>query len=135
MESLYNHNNSAWLLGGDKNEILWNKEKLGGRPRLSSLMNNFREALNSCGLLDLGYTGDLFTWCNKWRNKPPIYNRLDRFVGNQAFIDLFPNISNLHLDWCRSDHRPIELNIISSAPPNFTSARVPFFRFEEHWMQ
>lgn len=72
LRSLSNVSNEPWLVGGDLNEIMWQKEKKGGKPRNSNQLLEFREALSDCGLFDLGYIGDPYTWCNKWRDKPPI---------------------------------------------------------------
>ena len=47
---------------GDFNEILLSHEKEGGLPRPQVCMDRFREALEACGLVDLGFTGDIFTW-------------------------------------------------------------------------
>lgn len=70
-------------------------------------MENFRDCLNYCRLKDLGFEGDMFTWCNKWTKGSQIFERLYRFVANPTFIDLFKNILVSHLDWSKSDHRPI----------------------------
>lgn len=133
LKSLYSDNNDPWLVSGDLNEIMWQKEKKGGNLRNSNQLLDFRETLDECGLSDLGFIGDPFTWCNKWKNKDPIFCRLDKFVGNSSFINLVSNISNLHLDWCRSDHRPIELSISVSASRKRSKGMPRRFKFEEHW--
>lgn len=50
-------------------------------------------------------------------------------------MDLFSNISNLHLDWCRSDHRPIEISISNSMFRGRRNIIPRRFKFEEHWSQ
>lgn len=57
--------NTPWLVGGDFNSILANDEKVGGRPKSQSDIDNFRRVVDSCGMLDLGFVGDPFTWCNR----------------------------------------------------------------------
>ena len=32
-------------------------------------MRSFRECLNVCGLMDLGFVGQRFTWCNERRGE------------------------------------------------------------------
>lgn len=44
-----------WLIGGDFNEILHLSEKLGGANRCSSSMQAFGDAINQCGLRDIGF--------------------------------------------------------------------------------
>ena len=53
-----------WLCGGDFNEILQSSEKLGGLPRPTYLMQNFRNAIDDCGLSGIQFKGPHFTWCN-----------------------------------------------------------------------
>lgn len=62
-----NHTNNrfGWLIGRDFNEVLFNHEKKGGKPRAMSLINNFREALLSNSLTSLNSLGPKFTWDNK----------------------------------------------------------------------
>ncbi|KAK2634725.1 hypothetical protein Ddye_029517 [Dipteronia dyeriana] len=44
---------------GDLNEFLSELEKEGGSE-------NFRDALDQCGLKDLGFSSPKFTWSKKW---------------------------------------------------------------------
>lgn len=54
--------NGPWLVLGDLNEILYSFEKKGGRLRSERKMSEFRQALEDCGLSDLGFNGSWFTW-------------------------------------------------------------------------
>jgi len=45
-----------WLLMGDFNEILYNSEKEGGRPRTQRQMQAFHDVLSDCELNDMGFT-------------------------------------------------------------------------------
>ncbi|KAL5831728.1 hypothetical protein ACOSQ4_017082 [Xanthoceras sorbifolium] len=74
-----------WLCGGNFNEILEDSEKKGGNPRPRFLIKNFRFALDSCGLSDLGFSGPPFTWFNKRDGNHAIMERLDRFVGSWSY--------------------------------------------------
>lgn len=56
---------SEWLCIGDFNEIVAQSEKVGGRTRSETQMENFRAALRECELQDLGYKGPRLTWRNK----------------------------------------------------------------------
>lgn len=51
-----------WVCLGDSNEILNLVEKQGRLPKPHRLMEAFRNALLQCGLIDLGYQGNMFTW-------------------------------------------------------------------------
>lgn len=39
-------------------------EKLGGRPASPNSMEEFRNMFNHCGLIDAGFNGSKYTWCN-----------------------------------------------------------------------
>ncbi|KAG2679676.1 hypothetical protein I3760_11G061900 [Carya illinoinensis] len=54
-------NGIAWCVGGDFNEILWHNEKVGGKRRPDSQLNLFRNALEDCGLSDIGCRGSDYT--------------------------------------------------------------------------
>lgn len=54
-----------WMVIGDFNKILFQFEKVGGKQRSDVLMSNFRQTMEDCGLYDLGYQDDFFTWSNK----------------------------------------------------------------------
>ena len=69
------------------------------------MMREFRESLMDCGLENLGYTGDLFTW-----RRGEICERLDRAVCNIAWSNKFPRAAVINEEHVRSDHRPIVLD-------------------------
>lgn len=52
----------SWCILGNFNDMMYEHEKQGGRPHLASLLEDFREAVNACELVDLGFTGNEFTW-------------------------------------------------------------------------
>ena len=57
-----------WIYAGDFNEILKSHEKVGGRPRLNGQMQEFRDVLDECGFIDMGYSGNKFTWYKNYPN-------------------------------------------------------------------
>ena len=58
-----------WCCIGDFNELLYVQEKRGGQPRAHSLMQAFRDVLNHCGFVDLGYLSLDFTWHGRCRGE------------------------------------------------------------------
>jgi uncharacterized protein (DUF2249 family) len=52
-------------------------------------MNQFKECLDDCGLVDLGYTGPMFTWSNRQQGDALVRVRLDRAVENGDFTTVF----------------------------------------------
>lgn len=61
------------------------REKKGVRLRLDKQIEDFRQALESNGLLDFGWKWQKFTWCNKQEDGSAISERLDRVVANEKW--------------------------------------------------
>ncbi|XP_071685195.1 uncharacterized protein [Lolium perenne] len=118
--------NLPWVIIGDFNEILYLHEKKGGNPRSQRSMQAFRDALADCGLEDLGCLGDTFTW-----RQGRIRERLDRSVANEAWAQMHPGATLKNLEFMRSYHRPILLDMEAQLAPNYDN-RDPK-RFEAKW--
>lgn len=61
LRTLKNQSLLPWVVFGDFNEIIHQEEKLGWLERDADQMRIFRECLNLCGLIDLGFMGQRFT--------------------------------------------------------------------------
>jgi hypothetical protein len=117
-----------WIILGDFNEILYAHEKEGGNMRPPGMTQNFRQCLSECGLEDLGYIGDIFTW-----RRGEIRERLDRAVGNERWSAMFPFAAVINKEHSRSDHRPIVVDTEYHVGmcPSRRSAR----QFEARWLK
>ncbi|XP_073367527.1 uncharacterized protein [Aegilops tauschii subsp. strangulata] len=120
---------------GDFNEIMCGHEKKGGPPRNLKHMESFRIALADCGLRDLGFKGDKFTWRNNNHDaKYYIKERLDRAVASREWCNRFPTYTVLNGDPRHSDHRPVTIQIEAKMKiPRAVNGR-NFFRFEARWL-
>lgn len=65
LRHLKGRGNLPWIVFGDFNEILFNSENIGGLEKPGRLMENFRDTLNDCNLIDLGFAGRCYTWFKK----------------------------------------------------------------------
>lgn len=72
-----------WFVCGDFNEIMHGFEKKGGIPREEKRMKVFRNALEDCRLMDVGYSGKWFTWERRNLPETNIRERLDRGMANE----------------------------------------------------
>ncbi|KAK2647852.1 hypothetical protein Ddye_015341 [Dipteronia dyeriana] len=117
-----------WVCVGDFNELLSMSDKVGGSDKSFSSMNQFRQAVDDCNLIDLGYSGPRLTWNNKRDGKWNIQERLDRYLPTNQWRDKFWNASVFHLGFNSSDHRPILLNCTPVFPFSFGKDRS--FKFE-----
>ncbi|KAK3042146.1 hypothetical protein RJ639_001266 [Escallonia herrerae] len=113
---------------GDFNEILAANEKRGGKPFASPSNGGLISVIREKGLVDLGFSGNPFTWTNKRPLQANIRERLDRGFGNTQWCVLFPNASIKHLPAVNSDHKPILLNTSGSSH----SEPKPF-KFLSYW--
>ena len=102
---------SPWLCFRDFNEILHPCEKNGGNERHPNLIHDFREALRDCDLLDVGFEGYLFTWSNGRYGPTFVEERLDRFVSNNAWRDIFSDCAATNIDTWTSDHCPVLMKV------------------------
>ena len=64
LRHLHSRDSLPWICIGDYNEILNSNEKQGRIPRPLMPMKEFRKTLLHCGLIDLGFQGNIFTWRN-----------------------------------------------------------------------
>ena len=119
-----------WVLLGDFNEMISEDEKMGGLPLNRNRIFAFRNCMDKCGLMDLGFQGPRFTWTNKspvWQCN--IKERLDRGLGNAKWKILFPAAEVHHLPRVKSNHCPI---LLITDPLEQKSPKP--FQFEQMWL-
>ena len=131
MRSLASQSTLPWLCLGDFNEILRWSEKKGGNDRAEWQMNNFREAVDVCGLQEVDFNGYKFTYDNGREQGTYIQCRLDRAFGSDAWFDLFSDSQLVHLEREWSDHAPIKLFLWPRNREMVLGDRP--FRFEQFW--
>ena len=78
-------------------------------------MREFRDALDECGLMDLGYMGDKFTWRGK-RAGGLVLERLDKAVADNGWFSLFPNTKVQRLHTHSFDHKAILIKLEGIIP-------------------
>ena len=88
----------------------------------------FKHLIDYFGLVDLGFVGNPFTWCNNRQGATSIKERLDRDLASLSWIYLHLEFSLKYIPASFSDHHPISLNTV------FFSSFLPRpFCFEEFW--
>ena len=119
-----------WVVFGDFNEIINFDGKLGWLERDARQMEGFRECLFACGLIDMGFVGQRFTWCNGRIGEKRTLVRLDRIVANEDWLTLFLEAKVYHRVMVASDHCLLSLSLRKRGPRRIVKKR---FMFEEMW--
>ena len=115
---------------GDFNEIIRQDEKSRGALRSHTQMQQFKDVIDECGFIDLGFEGSKFTWSKRFTDCHSLWEQLDRGWGNSEFLIRFPSSRVSHLRCMSSDHIPLFINLLGlEAPP-----RKKVFHFEEMWL-
>nr|XP_040258536.1 uncharacterized protein LOC109764695 [Aegilops tauschii subsp. strangulata] len=94
-------------------------------------MIDFRDALEVCGLGDLGFAGLPYTYDNKRAGRANVKVRLDRAVATNAWRDLFEYAKVDHLVAPSSDHLPILIRCSREEPMQAAGRR--FRQYEVMW--
>ncbi|XP_065624064.1 uncharacterized protein LOC136065183 [Quercus suber] len=108
LRHLNHHPTAPWICIGDFNELVSQEEKLGGAQHPNYQMQLFQDVIDECGFMDLGFSGQRFTWNRHFRDGLRIH----------------------HFRCDSSDHVPILLTLSGLDPP----PRNKPFRFEEMWL-
>ncbi|KAH1038646.1 hypothetical protein J1N35_040389 [Gossypium stocksii] len=116
---------TLWMVIGDFNAILSSNEKTGGLS-IGKRCPQFGNFVDLANLHNLGFKGPPFTW-----HKGNLFERLDRTLGNKAWVNFFPNSLITHLPRIKSDHRPL----LFSLNPCFTLPKGRPFRFLAGWVE
>ena len=57
--------NLPWAVMGDFNDVTKEEEKKGGNGICRTRVFEYTDCMDFCNLLDLGFSGSIFTWTNK----------------------------------------------------------------------
>ena len=117
-----------WVCVGDFNFTTCEDEKFGGKKGSSTQANFLQELMFESGAIDLGFSGNKFTWAKGRWGKSAVKRRLDRAIASISWRLAFPKASVVHLSAIESDHTPICLD----SNPVESFAHRPF-RFEAAW--
>ena len=122
-----------WVCMGDFNEVLRREEHFGVGERDEAQMRGFRDAVDICGLSDLGYTGLDWTFEKKVRGGTYTRVRLDRALADSDWWMRFPFAELRHLTAAKSDHCPIQLVVDSRSQVPKRRSHQRVFRYEMMW--
>jgi hypothetical protein len=112
LRALKPRSDQPWCVIGDFNEAMWPFEHFSATPRSESQMRIFRETLEVCELVDLGFSGRAYTYDNKRSGNANVQVRLDRAVADNSWRNIFAEAKVVHKVTPCSDHCAIILECI-----------------------
>ncbi|KAF9600727.1 hypothetical protein IFM89_011414 [Coptis chinensis] len=118
-----------WAVVGDFNIVYEISERKGrGTPCLAAI-SDFNSFIYSNALIDSTNMGFKYSWCNKRMGHRRMYQKIDRMLVNQGWIDVRAGWRSRILKRRHSDHCPIVgWNTKIPKPSN-----IPF-RFKQAWV-
>ncbi|KAE8702094.1 hypothetical protein F3Y22_tig00110503pilonHSYRG00797 [Hibiscus syriacus] len=114
------------LVAGDFNDFASLDEREGNNTDCIDRIIQFRERWDRCNLLDVGWTGNKFTWTRRIHGQVVLQERLDRALLNTDILIMFPNIHTTSLTRLHSDHNPILINTNMDYMVNKNKIRIRF---------
>ncbi|KAH0757746.1 hypothetical protein KY290_021239 [Solanum tuberosum] len=128
LDSIAEHVQCPWIIGGDFNVILDEEEKLGGLDFTINEAIDFASFISRNALSEVHFSGSKYTWWNGRIEEACIFKKLDRILVNQEFLDVFPASEVHHLIRQGSNHAPLHLSCNSYEVPIIKP-----FRFMNFW--
>ncbi|XP_030940291.1 uncharacterized protein LOC115965260 [Quercus lobata] len=130
LKNVANLHDKPWIIAGDFNEVLVEGDKFGGRSISSNRSLLFKECLDYCSMVDMGFVGPRFTWTNRRHICDLIQERIDRFFANPSWYALHSDARVTHLTSCVFDHCPV---LLETNPSNSMFLPRPF-KFQSFWL-
>ena len=133
LKRLSSLNSLPWVCLGNYNKLMDSSEKGGGCTRPAKQMEAFCDAINTCNLRDMGYSGQDFTWSRRLGSRGWVRERLDRALVSTNWAARFSKMQLHHKPNSASDHCVLILKDIQQKSK--CGRRKKMFRFEEMWLK
>ena len=130
MKTVAHLHNLPWLMLGDFNEVLCGEDKFGGNHVNLNKALEFKNFLDECNMLDLGFAGPKYMWTNRRPISDLILERIDQCFANSVWRVLFPEALVTYLPRTFSDHCPV---LIELSRDSANQQNKPF-RFQTMWL-
>lgn len=99
-------------------------------------MRQFRDAIEHCNLLDLGWNGSPYTFTNMRKGDLEVRARLDRALASGDWKTMFPNAKVYHGFANSSDHKRLIIMLRGHKVKGRESRQGrDSFKFEPMWMR
>ncbi|KAK6148933.1 hypothetical protein DH2020_016458 [Rehmannia glutinosa] len=124
-----------WLMCGDFNEVLEQREFQGSNLRAEWQINLFRDTFSHLNMFDLGFEGHPFTWSRILNHPRTQRARLDRAASNPDWKNIFPWSRVVHHPTYYSDHSLLHIQVRTRDPSTYRGCKRRPFRFEALWVR
>ena len=84
--------------------LLLMKRNEEGIQRAKVRFQDLNSLINTNELVDIGFEGIPWTWCNNWGHEGEVNEMLDRILGTRDWIGMFDKAKCLHVETEASDH-------------------------------
>ncbi|XP_019188318.1 PREDICTED: uncharacterized protein LOC109182624 [Ipomoea nil] len=132
LRSLANRSQLPWVVIGDFNDLLFQREKRGGNPHPNGLLRGFGETIDDCGLAQMPMQGYPYTWKKREGTENWLEERLDKVLVTESWRRLNVRASVLNMMTRKSDHSALYLGIRDDIRGMGRGAKC--FRFEMSWL-
>ncbi|XP_074328105.1 uncharacterized protein LOC141666018 [Apium graveolens] len=123
-------NNLPWVLIGDMNNVVGQRDKKGGRLYPRWLIQGFQDVLEDCELSDMELHGYPYTFERGHGTAVWTEIRLVRALFSRTWTQQFQEARLTNLEVSTSDHSPIFLEPVLEK----LMVRLRIFHFENAWM-
>ena len=130
LRSLAEDDGLPWVCFGDYNEVLSLNEHDGIGHRCMTQVNGFRDAVDTCGLIDLGFSGNIWTFEKRVAGGTYTRVRLDRALATASWSSMYLGAELSHKCATTSDHIHILLQL---SPADDQPRQARPFRYEMMW--
>jgi len=130
LDSFAQYTSHPWLLIGDFNDTRSMDERRNRSAHLTRRCAHFNNWIENNGLIDLGFSGPLFTWSCGLNPETRKYARLDRALCNQSWRMRFQEAGIRHLVQNQTDHCLLLVSLNGYTPMHHFQRP---FRFQAAW--
>ncbi|XP_022032116.1 uncharacterized protein LOC110933190 [Helianthus annuus] len=102
---------NPWVIMGDFNSALNLEDNSFGTSAISISMREFQACIDDIEVFDINRTGFHFTWNQKPKEGIGLLRKIDRVLGNTAFVEEYLSSVAVFNSYRLSDHCPCILKI------------------------
>lgn len=112
---------------------MYESEKCGGNKVNNKLASSFLNCCRNIRVKNIRIEGPKFTWANRRKGRNKIKERLDRFLVNANWSNLFPNVLATNSSFYGSDHRVVKIKLNHQIWVRKERNSSKKFAFENKW--